>query len=88
MFSDRFSDDIEILRTKSIEGDLLNDDFFERDENVFFTGETNIMFKIILEELNLERKKYLEVDFKLRCLYILKSNNKGVERKFSVEEIL
>jgi hypothetical protein len=49
------------LRCESQE--LVNDEHFEKEENVCFNGDSSILFKIILEEANIERKKYLEVDF-------------------------
>jgi hypothetical protein len=34
----------------------------DREENVEFSGNNNVLFKIILEEQGIERKKYLSID--------------------------
>ena len=60
---------------------------FEKEENVDFTSDVQIQFKIILEENGVERKKYLEVDFVNKHMSILRSNNKSIEHSIRFEDI-
>jgi hypothetical protein len=64
-----------------------HDDNFEREENVEFCGENSIIFKIMLDIMNVESKKYLEIDYGKRILYILKQSNKSTERVIKLDNI-
>ena len=39
------------------------DEHFEREENVLFSDNNTIKFKVVIEYNNVERNRYLEVNF-------------------------
>ena len=57
------------------------------EESVTWVSENQIEFKVILRELNTERKRYLVLNIKERLIQLLRSTNRDVEINVKFSDI-
>lgn len=69
---------MKLEKSESLRFEMIGDDMKQKEEDVEYLNENEIQFKVILTEINTERKRFLIFNRNEGWIKILKSSNRKV----------